>query len=133
MQWDRFLLHPNLFVKETVDWSFKICSGCTALKWCRRLTPLRYRFPYQLGVNACMGPVHQHCHESRIMLVGSHDRSWYLLETALQTIELNIDAITSTPYGGVCVFYEGEYCFISSIRLAINEKKPRGIGSLIKK
>lgn len=38
------------------------------------------------------------------MLVGSHDRSGYLLKTALQTIELNIDAITSTPYGGVCVF-----------------------------
>lgn len=97
------------------------------------MTPLRYRFTYQLGVNACMGPVHQHCHGSRIMLVGSHDRSGYLLETALQTIELNIDAITSTPYGGVCVFYEGEYCFISSIRLAIKQKKPRGIGSLIKK
>lgn len=97
------------------------------------MTPLRYRFPYQLGVNACMGLLHLQCRGSRIMLVGSHDRSGYLLETELQTIELNIDAITSTPYGGVCVWYEGEYCFISSIRLAINQKKPRGIGSLIKK
>lgn len=49
-------------------------------------------------------------------------------------IELNIDVIISIFYGGVCVFYEGEYCFISLIWLVINEKKKFcGIGSLIKK
>lgn len=77
------------------------------------MTPLRYRFPYQLGVNACMGSLHLQCRGSRIILVGSHDRSGYLLETELQTIELNIDAITSTPHGGVCAFCMKENIVLS--------------------